>query len=250
MPADSPTDGPTIASIDDVRPGDLIFTAISEPFAASVIVKLGMLLLGERVRIGRRSFDHVIVVTEASRGTRPEHWGDHTYIGGPVRPSDPDAYRCPVGVQAMPRRAERVELTAARHWTDRTAVVRLPEDYPGQALDAAAIAKLFVVRSVAYSFGSYVQLAAWRFGIKTPRLAARIDRRMSPICVDLPGRGYRISVRLPTEAICSVLADQVWTLAGKRMIEGTSPQAVTPGRLALALWRYPRAVWGGRGIAG
>lgn len=240
-------DQPVIASLEDVRPGDLIFTEISEPLAASILVKLGMLALAERVRIGRRSFDHVIVVTEASH--RGPAAGDHTYVAGPVRPRL-DEYRAPVGVQAMPRGCERVELTVAKHWTDRTAVVRIPETYPGQALDAAEIAKAFAAERVAYSFASYVMLAAWRLGMKTPRLERRINRRRPPLRVFLPGRQYAISVRLPVEAICSVVGDQVWTLTGKGVVTGVAPQAVTPGRLVMSLWRYPGAVWGGRGILG
>jgi hypothetical protein len=240
---------PVIGSLDDVQPGDLIFTEIREPWAASVLVKLGMLALAERVRIGRRSFDHVIVVTEAGApGVDP---GDHTYIGDrPGSETRPTVRRPAIGVQAMPRGAERVELTPAQHWTDRTAVVRIPETYPGQGLDAAAIAKLFVVAQVRYSFASYLQLALWRFGWKTPRLEARIDRRQDPRRIYLPGRDYHIMVRLPVEAICSVVGDQVWTLTGKRVVEGVAKQAVTPGKLVMSLWRYPGAIWGGPGILG
>jgi hypothetical protein len=226
---------PTIASLDDVRPGDLIFTAISEPFAASLLVKLGMLALAERVRIGRRSFDHVVVVTEAA--VPDQSWVE----GGMTRP---------VGVQAMPRGAERVELTPAKHWTDRTAVVRIPESYSGQGLDVAEIAKLFAREQVPYSFLTYVRLAAWRFGWKTPRIEARLDRRSPAVRVELPGRGYPIAVRLPAEVICSGLGDQCWTLTGKKVVEGVAKQSVTPGKLVMSLWRYPGAIWGGPGILG
>jgi hypothetical protein len=240
---------PLIASLDDVRPGDLIFTAISEPLAASVLVKLGMLALAERVRIGRRSFDHVIVVTEAAKYV--DDGPAFTYVEGPLhdRPRR-QRLRGPVGVQAMPRGAERVELTAAKHWNDRTAVVRIPESYDGQALDVAEIAKLFAREQVPYSFATYVQLAAWRFGWKTPRLEARIDRRMPATRVYLPGRGYAVAVRLPAEAICSGLGDQAWTLTGRKIVEGVAKQAVTPGRLVMTLWRFPGAIWGGPGILG
>lgn len=237
---------PTIASLADVRPGDLIFTGITEPLAASILVKIGQLLLGERARLGRRSFDHVIVVTRAAVSVTAPRTPFGELLTGP----DGELLTVPWGVQAMPRGAERVELTPAKHWTDRTAVVRLPEDYQGQAADAAAVAVAFVRERVRYSFASYVQLAAWRFGLKTTRLQRRIDRRQPPRRIELPGRGYPISIRLPTEAICSVLADQCWTLAGKKVVEGASPQAVTPGKLVLSLWRYPGSVWGGQGIQG
>lgn len=191
---------PTIASLDDVRPGDLIFTAITEPLAASLLVKIGMLALAERVRIGRRSFDHVIVVTEAAMLV--DDGPSTTYVEGP-RHDRPRGKRLrgPVGVQAMPRGCERVELTDAKHWTDRTAVVRIPESYPGQALDVAEIAKLFAREQVPYSFLTYVRLAAWRFGWKTPKIEARLDRRLPAVRIELPGRGYPIAVRLPAEVI-------------------------------------------------
>lgn len=230
---------PTIASLADVRPGDLCFTNIAGLVPGVFPVKIGMLALGERVRIGRLSVDHVIVVTEAARGA-----DSYTYVDGPRRLDDP--YRPPVGVQAMPDGAERVELTEDRHWNDRTAYLRLPEDYPGQGLDAARIAQEFAKAGVEYSFASYLALAAWRAGRKTPKLEAWIDRRQAPIRVDLPGRGYPISVRLPVEAICSALADECWTATGKRVVEGVAKQAVTPGRLALDWWR--RGTWGGPGI--
>jgi hypothetical protein len=42
---------------------------------------------------------------------------------------------------------------------------------------------------------------------------------------------------LPAEAICSVLVDQAWSLAGKRVMEGVKRQCVTPGALAMRLSR-------------
>lgn len=50
-------------------------------------------------------------------------------------------------------------------------------------------------------------------------------------------------VRLPCEAICSVLADQSWSLAGQRVMDGVARQAVTPGAMAGQLWRRPGATW-------
>lgn len=238
---------PAIASLADVRPGDIIFTEIRQPWAASVLVKLGMLALAERVRIGRRSFDHVIVVTEAAvpRGEPVPGFRN----GKPARN--------PIGVQAMPRGAERIELTAAKHWNDRSAVVRIPEAWPGQAADAAAVAGLMADARTPYSFASYLALALWRFGVKTPRLEAWIDRRAGAVKLahwsngpDEWTPGVRRGGHLPAEAICSVLADQAWTLAGARIVEGVAKQAVTPGKLVMTLWRYPGAVWGGPGILG
>ncbi len=222
----------TIRSLRDVRPGDLCFTDIGGFIPGVLPVKAGMLLCGERVRIGRLSVDHVIVVTEAS----DPHGGlDHV---------------APRGVQAMPRGAEFVDLTAERHWNERTAFVRIPETYPGQGLDVARIAQEFVAAEVEYSFGSYAALAAWSRGLDTPRLEAWIDRRQPPRRVELPGRGYAINVRLPVEAICSVVGDQCWSATGARVVDGVAKQAVTPGKLAMSLWRRPGAIWGGPGILG
>jgi hypothetical protein len=58
-----------------------------------------------------------------------------------------------------------------------------------------------------------------------------------------------MELRLPMEAICSVLADQCWSLAGKRVMHGTAPQAVTPSQLGQRLltgmegvvWGWPMA---------
>jgi hypothetical protein len=224
----------TIASLADVRRGDLIFTNIGGIIPGVIPVKFGMLALGERVRIGRRSFDHVIIVTGEAEDGRP-----------------------PVGVQAMPRGAERVELTEARHWNDRTAVVRIPQDWPGQAADAARIAELMADARTPYSFASYLALALWRFGMKTPRLEAWIDRRAEAVKLEHWSNGPERAAgfgarggRLPAEAICSVLVDQAWSLAGKRVVAGVAPQAVSPGRLVLSLWRRPGAVWSGPGLDG
>jgi len=238
---------PTIASLADVRPGDLCFTNIGGLVPGVFPVKLGMLAIGERVRIGRLSVDHVIVVTKAAEWTtRPSV----TYVEGPRHDRPTLAMLPPRGVQAMPEGAEGVDLTADRHWNERTAYVRLPEDYPGQGLDVARIAEEFVAAGVEYSFASYLALAAWRYGRDTPKLERWIDRRQDPRRVELPGRKYAVSVRLPVEAICSVLADQAWSMTGKRVVEGTAKQAVTPGALAMSLWRRPGAIWGGPGILG
>jgi hypothetical protein len=239
---------PVIGSLDDVRPGDLCFTNIGGFVPGVFPVKLGMLATGDRVRIGRLSVDHVIVVTEAA-GELVDDGPSATYVEGP-RHDLPrrTRRRGPLGVQAMPEGAEEIELTADRHWSPASAFLRIPEDYPGQGLDVAAVARLFVEAEVDYSFASYLALGLWRAGRETPRLEAWIDRRQEPRRLELPGRGYPISVRLPVEAICSVLADQCWSTTGKRVVEGVAKQAVTPGRLALSWWR--RGVWGGPGISG
>lgn len=214
-----------IHSLADLRPGDLMFTGISGLIPGVFPVKLGQLMLGERVRLGPVSVDHVGVVTQQTG-----------FPQGRL-------------VQAMPNGAEEITLSAARHWNAHTMFVRIPEDYPGQADDAAAIARLFVTEKVPYSFASYAALAAWHWGFKAERLAKWIDRRR-PSAITLPQwsaglGGHPRGGRLPEEAICSVLADQAWTLAGKQVMHGTAKQVVTPGRLFLSLWDRPGVIRGG-----
>lgn len=222
-----------INSLDDLRPGDLLFTNIGRFVPGVLPVAAGMLLLGERVRIGRVRFDHVAIVVEAAH-------------------HDGEAYRPPSAVQAMPEGAEEITLTPDRHWNAQTVYARLPEDWPGQFADAAAIARLMVAEGVDYSFASYVALGAQRFQVRTPRLDARIAA-LRPEAVSLPHwsngmPGAPRGGRLPVEAICSQLVDRALTLAGKRVMIGVKPLVVTPGGLALQLWRRPGVVWAGRGI--
>jgi len=140
----------TINSLADLRPGDIMFSTIGGFIPGVFPVKAGQRMLGESMRIGRRSFDHVGIVVQAG-------------VPGP--------YPRIRLVQAMPGGAEEITLTAATHWTDTVSYVRLPEDYPGQAADAAAIARLFVSEGVRYSFLSYGALALWKWGFKAERLA-------------------------------------------------------------------------------
>lgn len=234
-----------INGLADLRPGDLCFMKIGGFVPGVVPVGLGQLMLNERVRIGRLSFDHVLIVTEAAG---QDYWTD----------ADGEEHLTPpLGVQAMPDGAEEIELTAERHWTDETVYCRLVEDWPGQALDAANIARAMVAAGVDYSFASYLMLALWRFGLKTPRLEKWINRRRSGM-LELPrwssgpplGTPAHRGGQLPAEAICSVLADQAWTLAGKRVMVGVPRQVVTPGALAVQLWQRRGVVWGGAGILG
>lgn len=218
-------DRPT--SLHDVRPGDIFFTNIGGIVPGLFPVKIGQLMLGERARIGRRSFDHVGIVTD------------------PRRLSPPHA------VQAMPGGAEEIVLTEPKYWTDEVTFMRLPEDYPGQAEDAAAIARAMI--GTPYSFASYSALAAWRWGLSTPKLEAWINRRKSERAQVLSHNPGAISgvdhVDLPCEAICSVLADQAWSLAGKKIFQDGRPhQTVTPGALAERLLWMDGVVRFGYGI--
>lgn len=228
----------TIASLADLRPGDVMFGPIGGIVPGLFPVGVGQALLGETFHVGRLSIRHVGIVVEQqpclSVGCAASM---HTRL-----------------VQAMPHGAEEITMTPETHWTDRHAYVRLPEDYPGQAADAAAIARLFVTERVSYSFASYAALAAWKYGLKTPKLEAWIGRRR-PEILDvsshepaLLARSEPIEVRLPCEAICSVLADQAWTLAGHRVMQDVAHQAVTPGAMAGQLWCRAGTTWGGKGL--
>jgi hypothetical protein len=226
-----------INSLADLRPGDIGITKMGGLIPGTFPVAIGQLLCKESFRVGPFRADHVLICVE--RGDP-----DPMY----------DEPRAPRAVQAMPRGAEEIALTPDKHWTDGVVWFRLPEDYPGQAEDAAAIARLFVSEKVPYSFLSYLALAAWSRGLKAERLERWIDRRRE--MVDVPGyRGparemevFSHAVRLPAEAICSVLVDQAWSLAGKRVIEGVSRQCVTPGKMAIQLNSRPGVLRAGPGF--
>lgn len=232
-----------IESLADLRPGDIMFGPIGGIVPGIFPVGLGQAMLGETFRAGALSVRHVGVVVEAPRRVPPFE------LPQTPRAFWQDGKRYEPGrlVQAMPHGAEEINLWPETHWTPRHAYVRLPEDYPGQAADAAAIARLFVTEHVAYSFASYAALAAWKCGLGTPRLEAWIDRRRKPIPFEGSGthrdNGTDGFVRLPCEAICSVLADQAWSLAGKRVMHGVAHQAVTPGAMANQLRWRDGAVW-------
>lgn len=259
----------TISKLEDVRPGDLMFGPIGG--LVGLGVGLGQAVLGEAFRRGKLSVRHVGIVVEASQMLPPGTVRDRAtgeYIPPEPLPygfqpsefeDDPDdgydmyssgVITAPRLVQAMPHGAEEIEMRYDTHWTPRHAYVRLPEDYPGQAEDAAAIARLMVSEGVAYSPLSYAALAAWRWGWKTPRLEAWIGRRREPILVEnWPSLGHAPSwIALPCEAICSVLAEQCLTLAGKQVMIGVPHQVVTPGALAGQLWDRPGVVRGGFGL--
>lgn len=261
----------TISKLEDVRPGDIMFGPIGG--LVGLGVGLGQLALGEAFRRGKLSVRHVGIVVEASRTLPPGTVRDR--VTGEYIPPEPlpygfqpsefendldsgyDTYSsgvitAPRLVQAMPHGAEEIEMRYDTHWTPRHAYVRLPEDWPGQAEDAAAIARLMVREGVAYSFASYAALAAWRWGWKTPRLEAWIGRRRRG-AVKLERwsnglEGHPRGGRLPCEAICSVLTEQCLTLAGKKVMIGVPHQVVTPGALAGQIWDRPGVVRGGFGL--
>jgi hypothetical protein len=214
-----------VKTIYDLRPGMIGFGPLSGAAAAAM---WGQFILGEGFTVGRLKVGHVFVITERS-----------TWL--------PSASPYPVvhAVEAMPRGA--VETWISSRWTPKYAYVQLPEDYAGQAADAAAIARAMV--GTPYSFASYAALAAWRFGISTPRLEKWIGRR-NPHAFGYNRDGSELEIGLPAEAICSVLADQAWSLTGKKIFDDGRPhQCVTPGALAGRLLSMPGAqwLWPGRG---
>lgn len=217
-----------IHSLADVRPGDIYLGPISGALGAAI--RATEVIVDGGWRVGPLHVEHIGIVTEAA-------WdGGHEGVN-------------PRMVQAMPHGAEEIELRQQKHWTPRCAYARMPEDWPGQAADAAAIARLMVEEGVAYSFASYAALAAYRWGWKAPRLTGWIGRRR-PGAVKLPHwsngiPGHRRGGFIPVEAICSVLVDQAWSLAGKRVMEDTAPQAVTPSMLGRRLLTgMEDVVWG------
>lgn len=224
-----------MSSLADLRSGDIGLGPTGG--GAGILIDLAQRYLSQSFDVGKTIVEHVFVVT----GWRPR--GDDEMMA----------------VEAMPGGA--VEVNIADRWTPEYAYVRLPEDYPGQAADAAAIARAMI--GTPYSFASYAALAAWRFGWKTPKLERWIDRRrpeyldwsqlppgangriLANVVANFSGTGREVpSMHLPAEAICSVLADQAWALTGKQVMpEGTPHQCVTPGALAKALLEKPGVEW-------
>lgn len=232
-----------IKSLNDVRPGDMVVTGISGLVGAGVA--LGEIAIGDGFRVGECSARHIGIVTEAARDVSARE----APMGELLSRPDGALATLPKMAQAMPGGANIISLTPERHWTPRTVFIRLPEDYPGQSLDAAAIAVAMVAVGVAYSPLSYGAIAlAWR-GIDPPSLMRWIDRRRPIVSVAVPSARGGAPCAFPVEAICSVLFDQAWTLAGKQVMpSGTPAQLVTPGGLARTWFRAPGTVCGGAGL--
>ena len=203
-----------IRSLDDLMPGDIMISGMNTA-PTKLLVYGGQFLLHEHFRIGRFVAGHAGVVT----------------LDGKV-------------VEAMPSGARERDLRET-DWSDSHAYFRLSDDYPGQHIDAAAVARAMV--GTPYSLLSYAYLGAYLAGIKSDALAKHIDRRRDPVTMIRLPSGRIATHALPVEAICSVLADQAWTLTGKTVIRGTRPQVVTPGMLTQNLWQGD-VIRGGAGI--
>jgi hypothetical protein len=227
-----------IKRLEDVRPGDLFLGPIGG--WAGVGVRIGELAVDGGWRVGPLDVRHIGIVTEASM-ILPAGSVHH----GQVYPTG--VITAPRMVQAMPGGAEEIDLTYDTHWTPRTAFARIPEDFPGQAQAAATVARAMI--GIPYSPLSYAALSAYRLGYKAPHLTEWIGRRQEPRPLPVAGPSgalaYPWMVSLPVEAICSVLADQAWSLVGKRVMVGTAPQAVTPSQLGQRLlFGMEGVVWG------
>lgn len=235
-----------IERLEDVRPGDLYLGPIGGVLGGAI--RAAQVIVDGGWRVGPLHVEHIGIVVEASRNLPGTPEAPATHRGQVYSTGVQTAPRM---VQAMPRGAEEIALTYAKHWTPKVAYARIPEDYPGQAADAAEIARLMVREKVAYSFASYPALGLYNWGYQAPRLTEWIGRRRPPMDMltqhpVLAARCEPIEIRLPVEAICSVLADQCWSLAGKRVMDDDrSPQAVTPSQLGQRLLTdMPGVIWG------
>jgi hypothetical protein len=205
----------SIRSLDDLKPGDIMIAGQSAA-PAKLLVYGGQLLLGEQFRIGRFVAGHAGVIVP----------------GGKL-------------VEAMPNGARKRDLRES-DWSPAHAYFRLLEDYPNQSLDASFAARQMI--GTPYSLASYAYIGAYLAGFKAEWLAKRINRRHDEWSRFMLPSGRLAAETLPIEAICSVLAEQAWTLTGKKVIHGTRPQVVTPGMLAQQLWSRPGVIRGGAGL--
>lgn len=229
-----------MSTIADLRPGALGFGPIDG--LARWPVWAGQAFIGEGFTVGPLKIEHVFVVTRVQPHIAPTPGNEVSEASA---------------VEAMPNGAREVPIYD--RWTPEYAYVQLPEDYPGQGEDVAAIARAMI--GTPYSFASYPALAAWHWGLKAKRLEAWIGRRTpyrggidlsddwfnhAPIKAPILTNGSFMDppLQLPREAICSVLADQAWALTGKQVMPlGTPHQCVTPGALGAALLEMDGARW-------
>lgn len=203
-----------INSLDEVQAGDIMIAGQSTA-PSKALVYGGQFLMGEEFRIGKFVAGHAALIVPDNKL-----------------------------VEAMPHGARLRDITED-DWTPSQMFFRLPDDYPGQHLDAAAVALAMI--DTPYSIASYLYLAGWRFHLRSEWLKTRINRRRPNTQFVLPS-GRVTTDNLPVEAICSVLAEQAWTLTSKKVVHGTVPQVVTPGMLGEQLWCREGIIVGGAGL--
>lgn len=202
-----------IESLDDLWPGDIMISGMSTA-PTKLLVYGGQLFLHEYFQNGELIAGHAGVISGRGRL-----------------------------VEAMPKGARERDLRPT-DWSPKHAYFRIPEEYTGQCIDAAAAARTMI--GTPYSIASYLYLGAYLAGFRPEWLAKRINRRRHhENQFVLPSSKIAV-VEPPVEAICSVLAEQAWTMTGMKVIRGTRPQVVTPGMLARQLWQRPGVI---RGIA-
>jgi hypothetical protein len=203
-----------INSLSEVQAGDIMIAGQSTA-PSKALVYGGEFLMGESFRIGKFVAGHAAVIVPGNKL-----------------------------VEAMPHGARIRDITPF-DWTPAQVFFRIPEDYPGQALDAAAVAMAMI--DTPYSILSYVYLAGWRYHFRPEWLKTRINRRRPNTTFMLPS-GRMTTDNLPVEEICSVLAEQSWSLTGKKVLHGTVPQVATPGMLGEQLWCREGVILGGAGL--
>jgi hypothetical protein len=209
----------------DLRPGMLGFGPIGGLVPGAFPVGAGQILLADRkARLSWRRWwkiRHVLVVTEAARlaGSRIT-----------LSASDQMDASAPRAVQAMPRGAEEIELTQAKHWTKEWVFVRPAYD-PGQPFEiglenrsqgwkVAQAARGYI--GTPYNFLTYGKLAAAHLHLGLTEAALR----------------KWISTR--SDMMCSQLADQCLADAGFHVFDDDRlPQDVVPAELYRKLLAMP-----------
>lgn len=206
----------SITSLQDVRPGDFMICG-QNTAPNKAVVYLGQLMIGEQFRIG-------------------------PFVAGHAGIIGPDGTTL---IEAMPKGARERPLRSG-DWSLGHAYFRLQEDYAGQADDAAAVARAMV--GIRYSLASYAYIGAHLAGFQPKWLEHRIDKRQDDVSRLILPSGKLAQLALPCEAICSVLAEQSWSITGKKVIYKTKPQVVTPGMLTGQLYGRAGVIRGGMGI--
>lgn len=199
----------------DLLPGDLMFGPIHGA-AGNLIVGPGQIALAPwKNQLTWRTWWKIRHVAVVVAGSTPDS----------VFPLGGSAMGFASGggpriVQAMPSRAEEVEL-GSDHWTPEYVYIR-PRYAPGQAARVAVEAQDMARARIPYNWLDYLAIAQHRMHLPSPLL----DRYVGA----MDGHGY------PARAICSQLADAALTMAGFHPFDdGRKPGDVTPADLYLRL---------------